>query len=122
MSASHGKRRTTVPDITRRKGGTPIVCLTAYTAPVAKILDAHADVLLVGDSLAMVIYGMGSTLGVSVDMMVNHGAAVTRATRHACIVVDLPFGSFEASPRAAFATASRVMGPAFLPAPCCRTS
>ncbi len=109
MSASHGKRRTTVPDIMRRKGGTPIVCLTAYTTPVAKILDAHADVLLVGDSLAMVIYGMESTLGVSVDMMVNHGAAVTRATRHACIVVDLPFGSCEASPRAAFATASRVM-------------
>ncbi len=109
MSASHGKRRTTVPDIMGRKGGTPIVCLTAYTAPVAKILDAHADVLLVGDSLAMVIYGMESTLGVSVDMMVNHGAAVTRATRHACVVVDLPFGSYEGSPQAAFRTASRVM-------------
>ena len=109
MSASQGKRRTTVPDIMRRKGGTPIICLTAYTAPVAKILDSHADVLLVGDSLAMVIYGMESTLGVSVDMMVNHGTAVTRATRQACIVVDLPFGSCEASPRAAFATAARVM-------------
>ena len=109
MTESNDIRRTTVPDIARRKGGKPIVCLTAYTAPVAKILDAHADLLLVGDSLGMVIYGMDSTLGVTVDMMVAHGAAVTRATLRACVVVDLPFGSCEPSPQAAFATASRVL-------------
>ena len=109
MTASDTTRRITVPDIVRRKGGTPIVCLTAYTAPVAKVLDPHVDLLLVGDSLAMVIYGMDSTLGVTVDMMIAHGAAVARAARRACLVVDLPFGSFESSPEAAFATASRVL-------------
>ncbi len=109
MTASDTTRRITVPDIGRRKGGTPIVCLTAYTAPVAKVLDPHVDLLLVGDSLAMVIYGMDSTLGVTVDMMIAHGAAVARAARRACLVVDLPFGSFESSPEAAFATASRVL-------------
>ncbi|MCH7888172.1 MAG: 3-methyl-2-oxobutanoate hydroxymethyltransferase, partial [Proteobacteria bacterium] len=109
MSAFKTAGRVTVPDVFHRKGQAPLVCLTAYTAPVAKALDDHVDVLLVGDSLAMVIYGFDSTLGVTVDMMVAHGAAVARAARHACIVVDLPFGSYEASPEAAFATASRVL-------------
>ena len=99
--------RTSVRDIVKRKGGAPIVCLTAYTAPVAKILDRHVDLLLVGDSLGMVIYGMDNTQGVSVDMMVAHGTAVVRATARACVVVDLPFGSYESGPAAAFATASR---------------
>jgi 3-methyl-2-oxobutanoate hydroxymethyltransferase len=76
---------------------------------MAKALDAHTDLLLVGDSLGMVIYGMETTQGVTVDMMVAHGAAVVRATRRACIVVDLPFGSYETSPAAAFETASRVV-------------
>ncbi len=109
MSASTSTHRATVRDIAKRKGGAPIVCLTAYTAPVAKILDSHVDLLLVGDSLAMVVYGMDNTQGVSVDMMINHGVAVVRATSRACIVVDLPFGSYEQSPAAAFDTASKVL-------------
>ena len=109
MSTSIHSHRASVRDMAKRKGGAPIVCLTAYTAPVAKILDSHVDLLLVGDSLAMVIYGMDSTQGVSVDMMIAHGTAVVRATERACIVVDLPFGSYESSPRAAFETASRVL-------------
>ncbi len=109
MTASDSTRRITVPAIVRRKGGTPIVCLTAYTAPVAKILDQHVDLLLVGDSLGMVIYGMDGTLGVTLDMMIAHGAAVARTARRARVVIDLPFGSYEASPEAAFATAARVL-------------
>ncbi len=109
MSASTSTHRATVRDIAKRKGGAPIVCLTAYTAPIAKILDSHVDLLLVGDSLAMVVYGMDNTQGVSVDMMINHGVAVVRATSRACIVVDLPFGSYESSPAAAFETASKVL-------------
>lgn len=109
MSASIQSHRTTVRQIAKRKGGAPIVCLTAYTAPVARILDRHVDLLLVGDSLAMVVYGMAGTQGVTVDMMINHGSAVVRATTQSCVVVDLPFGSYESSPQAAFRTASRVM-------------
>ncbi len=103
------KSAVTVPDIAARKGATPIVCLTAYTTPMARLLDAHVDVMLVGDSLGMVVYGMDSTLGVSVDMMINHGQAVMRGAEHACVVVDLPFGSYQESPAAAYRTAARVM-------------
>ena len=109
MSKPQHVHRMTAPELTRRKGATPIVCLTAYTAPVAKVLDAHTDLLLVGDSVGMVIYGMKSTIGVTVDMMIAHGAAVMRATRRACVVIDLPFGSFETSPQTAFETAARVV-------------
>ncbi len=103
------KSAVTVPDIAARKGATPIVCLTAYTTPMARLLDAHVDVMLVGDSLGMVVYGMDSTLGVSVDMMINHGQAVMRGAEHACVVVDLPFGSYQESPAVAYRTAARVM-------------
>lgn len=103
------KSAVTVPDIAARKGATPIVCLTAYTTPMARLLDAHVDVMLVGDSLGMVVYGMDSTLGVNVDMMINHGQAVMRGAEHACVVVDLPFGSYQESPAAAYRTAARVM-------------
>jgi len=109
MSTFTRKRRTTVPDIRARKGGEPIACLTAYTAPVAKLLDPHLDLLLVGDSLAMVVYGMDSTVGVTVDMMIAHGKAVVRASRQALVVVDLPFGSYQESPQQAFRTAAKVM-------------
>jgi 3-methyl-2-oxobutanoate hydroxymethyltransferase len=102
MSVHKEKSRITVPQIAARKGQEPIVCLTAYTALTAKILDPHVDLLLVGDSLGMVIYGMENTLGVSVDMMVN------RSTE-ACVIVDLPFGSYQESPSAAYRTAARVM-------------
>lgn len=99
----------TVRDIRAAKHHTPLVCLTAYTAPVAAVLDERVDLLLVGDSLGMVVYGMDSTLAVTLDMMIAHGRAVMRATRHAFVLVDLPFGSYEASPEQAFRSASRVM-------------
>lgn len=102
-------KRLTVPQIQRRKGGEPIVMLTAYTARMAQILDPHCDVLLVGDSLGQVIYGLPSTLPVTLDLMCAHGAAVVRGSYHAVVVVDMPFGSYEASPEAAFAAAARVM-------------
>jgi 3-methyl-2-oxobutanoate hydroxymethyltransferase len=102
------KRITTV-NIKSRKGGEPIVCLTAYTTPFAKILDEYCDLLLVGDSVGMVLYGMCSTLPVSLDMMVNHGRAVVRGASKACVVVDMPFGSYQQSHAQAFASCARVM-------------
>lgn len=102
-------KRLTVPAIQGRKGGEPIVMLTAYTARMAQLLDPHCDVLLVGDSLGQVIYGLPSTLQVTLDMMCAHGAAVVRGSYHAVVIIDLPFGSYEASPEQAFAAASRVM-------------
>ena len=93
----------------KRRHGNPLVCLTAYTAPVAELLDPHCEILLVGDSLGMVVYGFDNTLPVTTDMMIQHGAAVVRASRHACVVVDLPFGTYEGSKEAAFTTASRVL-------------
>jgi 3-methyl-2-oxobutanoate hydroxymethyltransferase len=106
-------KRLTVPAIQRRKfeGKTaqPLVMLTAYTARQAQILDPHCDILLVGDSLGQVIYGLPSTLAVTLDMMVAHGAAVVRGSYHSVVIVDMPFGSYEASPQAAFASAARVM-------------
>ena len=111
MTGPAACRPVTPDEIAARKGAAePLVCLTAYTAPVARLLDAHADLLLVGDSLAMVIYGMATTRDVTVDMMIAHGAAVTRAAKRACVVVDLPFGSYEGSPDEALATAVRVIG------------
>lgn len=99
----------TPPAIQARKGGAPIVCLTSYTALMTRLVDPHADLILVGDSLAMTIYGMPSTVGVTVDMMIAHGLAVAGAAARACVVVDLPFGSYEESPAQAFRTAARVM-------------
>ncbi|WP_158043898.1 3-methyl-2-oxobutanoate hydroxymethyltransferase [Skermanella pratensis] len=109
MSVPDRRRRTTVPELSSRKGGTPIVSLTAYTTPMARQLDAHVDMLLVGDSLGMVLYGMDSTLPVTLDMMIAHGAAVMRGSALSCVVVDLPFGSYQESPEAAFRAAARVM-------------
>lgn len=99
----------TVRDIGQRKGGDPIVCLTAYSAPLARLLDPLVDLILVGDSLGMVLYGLETTLGVSVETMVAHGQAVVRGARRACVVVDLPFGSYQESPEQAFRTAARVL-------------
>ncbi len=97
-------------DIRARKGrDEAFACLTAYTTPVAQALDAHVDVLLVGDSLGMVLYGLDSTLGVTLEMMIAHGAAVRRGAERALVVVDLPFGSYQESPQAAFRNAARVM-------------
>jgi 3-methyl-2-oxobutanoate hydroxymethyltransferase len=102
-------RRLTAPDIAARKGGVPVVCLTAYTAPMAEILDDHCDLLLVGDSVGMVVHGLPNTVGVTLEMMILHGQAVMRGSRKAMVVVDLPFGSYEGSAEAAYANAARVM-------------
>src|SRR5262249_33727368 len=91
------------------KNRAPIVCLTAYTADIARLLDPHVDLLLVGDSLGMVLYGFSNTLPVTLDMMIAHGAAVVRASAHAVVVVDMPYGSYEQSPDQALPNARRVM-------------
>jgi 3-methyl-2-oxobutanoate hydroxymethyltransferase len=106
-------RRLNIPAIRKRKkdGVTeqPIVVLTAYTARQAQLLDEHCDLLLVGDSLGQVIYGLPSSVPVTLDMMAAHGAAVVRGSFHAAVIVDLPFGAYEASPQHAFASASRLL-------------
>jgi 3-methyl-2-oxobutanoate hydroxymethyltransferase len=102
-------KRLTVPAVRNRKGGDPLVMLTAYTVRMAQLLDPHCDILLVGDSLGQVIYGLPSTLPVSLDMMCAHGAAVVRGSYHALVLVDMPFGSYEGSPEQAFASASRIL-------------
>ena len=106
-------KRMTAPSIRARKmdGQTeqPIVMLTAYTMRMAQLLDPHCDMLLVGDSLGQVIYGLPSTIPVTMEMMCAHGAAVVRGSWHALVAVDMPFGSYEASPSQAFESASRIM-------------
>jgi len=109
MSAQNIIRRTTAPQITARKGGDPIVCLTAYDAPTAALVDEYCDLILVGDSLGMVVHGLPSTVGVTLDMMILHGQAVMRTAQSSLVVVDLPFGSYEDSVETAFKSASRVM-------------
>lgn len=109
MSAQSTSRRITAPDIRARKGGEPIVCLTAYDAPMARILDPHCDLLLVGDSVGMVVHGLDSTVGVTLDMMILHGQAVMRGAKRAMVTVDMPFGSYEQSPQQAFENAARIM-------------
>jgi len=96
-------------DIALRKGGEPIVCITAYTAPMAGFMDPHVDLLLVGDTMGMVVYGMNSTLGVTLDMSIAHGLAVMRGSQKACVIIDMPFGSYQASPVDAFKSCARVM-------------
>jgi len=102
-------KRVSVPSILQRKGGEPIVMLTAYTVRMAQLLDPHCEMLLVGDSLGQVIYGLPSTVPVSLEMMCAHGAAVVRGSYHSLVIVDLPFGSYEASPEQAFASAARIL-------------
>lgn len=109
MSTPSRIKRITAPELQARKGGDPIAVLTAYTAPTAKALDPHVDCLLVGDSLGMVVYGMETTLAVTLDMMINHGAAVVRGSERACVVVDMPFGSYQESSEQAYRNAARVM-------------
>jgi len=102
-------RRLSAADIRARKGGEPLVCLTAYTAPMAEILDAHCDVLLVGDSVGMVLHGLPDTVGVTLEMMSLHGRAVMRGSQRALVVIDMPFGSYEAGPETAYANAVRIL-------------
>lgn len=105
--------RLTVPELGRARKASrdsaPLVCLTAYHAHIARLFDPHVDILLVGDSLGMVLYGLENTLDVSVNMMIAHGAAVVRGSRRALVVIDMPFGSYEASPAQAFRNAARVL-------------
>lgn len=98
-----------VKDILNRKNQEKIICLTAYTFPMAKILDEFCDIILVGDSLGMTIYGMEDTVDVTLEMMINHGKAVVKATKKSLILVDLPFGTYEDSPQQALESAKRVM-------------
>lgn len=109
MSATGSAGAVTVPQVIARKGRDPLVCLTAYTTPVARLVDKSCDVVLVGDSLGMVLHGLSSTLEVTLDMMVLHGKAVRRGLEHALMVVDLPFGSYEEGPQQAFGSAARLM-------------
>ena len=109
MSHAPTLKRLTLPELAARKGADPIVVLTAYTAPMAALMDAHVDMLLVGDSLGMVIYGFDSTLPVTLEMMIAHTSAVMRGSSRAAVVCDMPFGSYQASQTQAFVNAARIM-------------
>jgi len=109
MSVQSDIRRLTAPDILARKGGEPIVCLTSYHAHTAALADKYCDVILVGDSLGMVMHGMESTVPVTLDMMILQGHAVMRGSQRALVVIDMPFGSYEASKEQAFMSAARIL-------------
>ena len=109
MSKDFALKRVTAPDIAKRKGGAPIVALTAYHAHTARIIDPHVDMLLVGDSLGMVMHGYETTVPVPLELMIMHAQAVVRGSTRALVVVDMPFGSYEESPAVAFRNAARVM-------------
>ena len=109
MSTQNEIRRLTAPDIRARKGGEPIVSLTSYHAHTARLVDRHCDVILVGDSLGMVMHGLETTVPVTLDMMILQGHAVMRGSKRALVVVDMPFGSYEASKEQAFMSAARVL-------------
>ncbi len=102
-------RRITPPDIRARKGGEPLVCLTAYDAPTARLLDPLCDIQLVGDSVGMVVHGLPNTIPVTLDMMILHGQAVMRGSARSLVVVDMPFGSYETSREQAFGNAARIL-------------
>lgn len=102
-------RRLAAPDIQSRKGKEPLVCLTAYDAPTAALLDEHCDLLLVGDSVGMVVHGLPNTVGVTLEMMILHGQAVMRGAKRAMVVVDMPFGSYEGGKELAYQNCARVM-------------
>lgn len=109
MSATARKSAPNADDIRALKGERPIVSLTAYTTPMARLMDEHCDFVLVGDSVGMVLHGLTSTLGVTMEMMIMHGQAVSRGLSQAMMVIDMPFGSYEKSPAEAFANAARLM-------------
>ncbi|MGH7000872.1 MAG: 3-methyl-2-oxobutanoate hydroxymethyltransferase [Stellaceae bacterium] len=108
-AATPDSKKRTPAELARRKGGEPIVALTAYSAAMARTLDPIADLLLAGDSLGMVVYGFDSTLPVTLEMMIAHGAAAVRGATRACVIVDMPFGTYQESPAQAFKNAARVM-------------
>ena len=116
MSATAPVRSVLPPDITARKGSAPLVVLTAYTTPMARLVDAHCDIALVGDSVGMVLHGLPSTIGVTLDMMILHGRAVMRGLSRAMAVIDMPFGTYEESPAQAYRNAARLMADTGAPA------
>jgi 3-methyl-2-oxobutanoate hydroxymethyltransferase len=109
VSQSFDVKRVTAPEIAKRKGGAPIVALTAYHAHTARIIDPYVDMLLVGDSLGMVMHGYETTVPVPLELMIMHAQAVVRGSTRALVVVDMPFGSYEESPSVAFRNAARVL-------------
>ncbi|ACM37050.1 MULTISPECIES: 3-methyl-2-oxobutanoate hydroxymethyltransferase [Rhizobium/Agrobacterium group] len=109
MSAPPRQKRLTPTTIAALKHQRPIVSLTAYTTPMARLMDAHCDLLLVGDSLGMVLYGLDTTVGVTLEMMIAHGQAVLRGVNRACVIIDMPFGSYQESREQAFRNAARIM-------------
>ena len=109
MSVTVSEKPRNPAELRARKGGVPLVCLTAYTTPMARLLDPVADLLLVGDSLGMVLYGFDTTLPVTLEMMIAHAGAVMRGAKRASVIVDLPFGSYQESPAQAFRNAARAM-------------
>lgn len=109
MSVPSTLKRPMPADFQAAKGGAPLVVLTAYTTPVARLVDPHCDMVLVGDSVGMVLHGLPSTLGVTMEMMILHGQAVERGLSQAMMVIDMPFGSYEESPAQAFGNAARLM-------------
>jgi 3-methyl-2-oxobutanoate hydroxymethyltransferase len=109
MSIHQEMKRVTIPEIRSRKGAGSIVALTAYTKPMAQMLDSHVDILLVGDSLGMVLYGMDNSLAVTLDMMINHTKAVMRGSTRACVIIDMPFASYQESPGKAFRSCARAV-------------
>ncbi len=116
MSASSPLRSVLPPDIRARKGTDPLVVLTAYTTPMARLVDAHCDVALVGDSVGMVLHGLPSTLGVTMEMMILHGRSVVKGCQKAMVVIDMPFASYEESPAQAYRNAARLMAETGAPA------
>lgn len=116
MSATAPVRSVLPPDIRARKGTAPLVVLTAYTTPMARLVDAHCDVALVGDSVGMVLHGLPSTLGVTMEMMILHGRSVVKGCQKAMVVIDMPFASYEESPAQAYRNAARLMAETGAPA------
>lgn len=116
MSATSPLRPVLPPDIRARKGTAPLVVLTAYTTPMARLVDPHCDIALVGDSVGMVLHGMASTLGVTMEMMALHGRSVVKGCGKAMVVIDMPFGSYEESPAQAYRNAARLMAETGAPA------
>src|SRR3982750_3246199 len=109
MSIQAEQRRVTAVELAARKGGAKIVALTAYHAHTASIVDRYCDFMLVGDSLGMVMHGLETTVPVTLDMMILQGRAVMRGSKRALVVVDMPFGCYEASKEQAFHSAARVL-------------
>jgi 3-methyl-2-oxobutanoate hydroxymethyltransferase len=109
MSIHTQTKRISVPQLMAYKGQQKITSLTAYTAPFARLLDDYLDMILIGDSTAMVGYNLPNTLSITVDQMAAHAGAVVRSTSHACVIVDMPFGSYQESPQQAFTNAAKML-------------